>query len=63
MSAVRYGVEHALPQGSRNGEGRGMEGWIRDLRMGVRGLRRHPGFSALVIATLALGMGATAAVF
>ena len=40
-----------------------MEGWIRDLRMGFRSVRRHPGFSGLVVVTLALGMGATVAVF
>ncbi len=36
---------------------------VQDLRFGVRGLLRHPGFSAVAVATLALGIGATAAVF
>jgi hypothetical protein len=37
--------------------------FIQDLRYGVRQLRRSPGFSALVILCLTLGIGANAAVF
>lgn len=36
---------------------------VRDLRMAFRGLGKHPGFSAVVIGTLALGIGAVTAVF
>jgi putative ABC transport system permease protein len=36
---------------------------IRDVRYAVRGLRRHPFFSAVAVLTLALGMGATTAIF
>jgi putative ABC transport system permease protein len=38
-------------------------GLARDLKSALRELRRKPGFSAVVILTLALGLGATTAVF
>jgi predicted permease len=36
---------------------------LRDLRYGLRGLRKSPGLTAAVIATLMLGIGATTAIY
>ena len=65
--------ERLAPSGSQwsggplkgGGRGRGgvMDGWIRDLRYGWRQLLRTPWVSALAVLTLALGIGANAAIF
>ena len=36
---------------------------LRNLRYGLRGLRRRPGMTAAIIATLAIGIGATTAIY
>ncbi|HET6975501.1 MAG TPA: ABC transporter permease [Pyrinomonadaceae bacterium] len=40
-----------------------MDSIIKDIRYGVRGLLKHPGFTSLVVITLALGIGASTAIF
>src|SRR5215470_12743382 len=38
--------------------------WIlKDIRFGLRGIRKEPGFALLAILTLALGIGSTTTIF
>ena len=40
-----------------------MDNLLQDIRYGVRTVTRQPGFAATAIITLALGIGATTAIF
>ncbi|MBZ5500176.1 MAG: ABC transporter permease [Acidobacteriia bacterium] len=50
----RYREQRGLPV---------LEAWGKDMRHAFRSMRRNPGFAAAAILSLALGMGATTAIF
>ncbi len=65
---VSHGLRERVSRGAAafgNGrrEGTTMEGWIQDLRFGVRSMLRRPGFTVSAVGTLALGIGVTVAIF
>src|SRR5262245_43935723 len=57
------GVEHVKDQVRDERPGMMLENLGRDLRHGFRMLRRSPGFATIAVVTIALGIGATSAIF
>lgn len=61
---LAFGGVDRVKEESRDARGvRVLEVILRDLRYAMRGLRARPGFALAVIVTLALGIGANAAMF
>jgi hypothetical protein len=64
VEAARRALTRTAASVARRGRARTWWSDVRlDARLGVRGLRRNPGFAAVSLLTLALGMGAAVAIF
>jgi putative ABC transport system permease protein len=60
----RFGNRTRVAERARDAWGfPGLEGLLKDIRYGLRGIRRAPGFAAVVILTLALGIGLNTAIY
>src|SRR5687767_14436486 len=64
QALIRFGGVEQVRERTRDEFHAGpIEHLARDVRYGLRSLRRHPGFSAMAVLSLAIGIGANATIF